>query len=231
MSNNRQDKIKNRSHMKTGFYFLLLLLGFFIGTLGFVYFCFGYTDSSGLAFCSSLQSNTDSLAAWTIEFNHGRPFLNEAGRQQLDRMEGWMQILDESGQILYTYDSRTGNPDFRPESKAGPVERVTTSQLLDIVRNPAIKNGSQFVSTAFAGSNEYTVICGFPQSVSKSAIYYNSSHIPRLSPLGLDHTRLFAAAAGSDSVLAASPSAQDEAENPSDHAKRTIQSYFNRFSL
>lgn len=171
---------------------LLMLLVLVMAGVFLFYYWFGFQDARGLSLASSLQRQTDNLAAWSVEEKDGNPVLLPAGKKEMEQMGGWLQILDEDGHSLLFYK---GNKEKNADSFSRIQESswaegalaiqktYSVDDLVEIARDPRSRNGSRFLSTVPVSGHSWMLLCYYPIPIASTIIYYNSGHLPRLSPL------------------------------------------------
>lgn len=187
----REDRLKAGSRIRTISWVLAVLIVLIIAGVFLFYHWFGFRDERGLSLASSLQRQTDNLAAWSIDEKNGIPVLLPAGKEQMDQTGGWLQILDEQGNSILFYRAKKEDTQSGAESQISirkeetPVikKAYSTDDLLNIVRDPRSLNGSCFISTVSVSEKKWILLCHYPIPIASTIIYYNSGNLPRLSPL------------------------------------------------
>ncbi len=145
---------------------ILILLG-----IGMFYYVFAIPEPEGLSLASWPDTFTDDFSTWIV-YENGQAGVKEFGIERLKEYGLWTQILDESGQELFSFRK----PDGYPES-------YSMSELLALSESGYENGNTVFVSSCSVSGTTLNYIVGYPYSIGKTRLYYNGENVVRLAPL------------------------------------------------
>ncbi len=150
--------------------FSVLILLAAAAAVSLFYYIFSIPKPYGLSRASWPQMFTNGFSAW-MDFEGGAVQINQTGLSRLDEYGLWLQVLDESGQEIFSYR--------RPD--AYPVH-YPASELVSLGTG-AYQNGyTVFVSSFQDSEKTCCYLIGFPYAVGKYMLYYDGEKISRLLP-------------------------------------------------
>lgn len=167
--------MKNRNHINPffrmfsiGIVFIFMMLIIWVGLF---YYVFAIPEPEGLSLASWPNTFTDNFSLW-LDSDHDKIFVKEKGLSYLDEYGLWLQVIDDSGEEVFSYHK----PDNYPT-------KYLANQLIEL--NTSLNNTE---NTIFTGNYEdskqtYSYIIGFPYAIGKHMIYYNGTNVSRLSPV------------------------------------------------
>lgn len=152
------------------FMFILGVVGICIA-IGLFYYIFSIPEPEGLSLASWPKTFTDNFSYW-IQYENGTITVTNGGIERLNKYGLWVQIIDEEGQEVFSYNKPVNYP---ISYSASELIAINTSNY---------ENGS----TVFASKSEnleeiFSYIIGFPYTIGKYMLYYNGEKIVRLSPV------------------------------------------------
>lgn len=152
------------------FLVVLILLVAAIG-IGLYYYIFSIPEPEGLSLANWPNRFTDNFATWIVN-RDGEIQIDDIGIERLDEYGLWIQVIDESGQEVFSHHK----PEHYPISySASELMALGTSEY---------ENGNTVFVSSFEDSGEvWTYLIGFPYSIGKYMLYYNGESVSRLSPV------------------------------------------------
>lgn len=152
------------------FIFFLGLVGICIA-IGLFYYIFSIPEPEGLSLASWPKTFTNNFSYW-IQYENGAITVTDTGMERLDKYGLWVQIIDETGQEVFSYNKPVNYP-----------ISYTASELIEI-NTSRYENGSTVFASKLERSEEiFNYMIGFPYAVGKYMLYYNGEKIVRLSPV------------------------------------------------
>lgn len=151
--------------------FLLLVILFIAAGIGLFYFFFSIPEPEGLSLATWPNRFTDNFSIW-MENDRGTLRIEEMGLKRLDEYGLWLQVIDESGQEVFSHNK----PEDFPAS-------YTASELLAFSTSAYADGYTIFVSSFEKTGQTWNYLIGFPYAIGKSVLYYNGETVSRLSPL------------------------------------------------
>lgn len=139
--------------------------------IGMYYYMFSIPEPEGLSLASWPDTFTDNFSLW-MEYEDGTVSIRESGLQRLDEYGLWVQILDETGQEVFSYK--------KPESY--PIS-YSASELMSLGTSVYENRNTVFVSSFEDSGQTWGYIVGFPYAIGKYMLYYNGENVGRLSPI------------------------------------------------
>lgn len=96
-------------------------------------------------------------------------YIDEHGKYILDKMNGWIQILDNDGNVLYDY-----NTPNEIRKKYNPLQLINTYKYSGVEGN----DSTVLAGEKIIGNNSYTYLIGLPMNkVSKLSLIYESKSL------------------------------------------------------
>ena len=135
----------------------------------FIYY-FSYPDQGGLSLTSYPDGFTRSISSWIVEENCTIS-LKKFGMKWFDEQGMWLQVLDEKGQEVYSYNK----PDSYPIS-------YSASELMALKTSEYDNNYTVFTAEYEGLNQTYGYIVGYPYNIGKHLVYTNGERIGLLTP-------------------------------------------------
>ncbi len=166
--------MKNKRKHKPFLYTAVILAALFVilivSAIGMFYYVFAIPEPEGLSLASWPNIFTDNFSAW-IEEKDGGISVKQIGLERLDEYGLWVQIVDETGQEIFSHNK----PAHYPESYS-MAELVALS-------NSRYENGhTVYIDEVTLSDRTINYVVGFPYAVGKYMLYYNGETVARLSP-------------------------------------------------
>lgn len=96
-------------------------------------------------------------------------YVDEEGKNLLDKMNGWIQILDDDGDVIYNYNTPNGI-----RKKYNPLQLINTYKYSGVEGN----NSTVLASEKIINNNSYTYLIGLPMNkISKLSLIYESKSV------------------------------------------------------
>lgn len=140
-------------------------------TIGLFYYIFSIPEPEGLSIASWAQVFTDNFSVW-MDYKDGNLEIEKIGLDRLDEYGLWIQVIDESGQEIFSYN--------KPESY--PIS-YPASTLLSFGTSAYENENTVFVSCLEDSKETCNYIIGFPYAIGKYMLYYNGERFTRLLPV------------------------------------------------
>ena len=115
--------------------YLLLVVLFITAGIGLFYFLFSIPEPEGLSLASWPSTFTDNFSVW-MENDKGTLQIEEIGLKRLDEYGLWLQVIDESGQEVFSHNK----PEDFPTS-------YTASELMSFGTSTYADGNTIFVSS------------------------------------------------------------------------------------
>lgn len=148
-----------------------LLLAAVLTAIGMFYYVFGIPEPEGLSLASWPERFTDNFSLW-MENDNGNIKIEETGLERLEKYGLWLQVIDETGQEVFSCS--------KPESYP---TRYAASELLSLPTGAYEQGNTVFVSSYEDSGKTWSYLIGFPYAIGKYMLYYNGENVGRLSPL------------------------------------------------
>lgn len=166
--------MKNKLKSNPFFYTAVVLFSLFavliILGIGVFYYVFAIPEPEGLSLASWPNTFTDNFSIW-MEYEDGEVNVEEIGLDRLDEYALWLQVLNETGQEIFSHNKPASCP-----------EQYSISQLVSLSQSGYENGYTAFVDCFDTSETTLSYIVGFPYSIGKSTLYYNGESISRLSP-------------------------------------------------
>lgn len=148
----------------------LVVIGVVSG-IGLFYYAFSIPEPEGLSLATWPNRFTENFSTW-MENEGGTIIIEEIGLERLDEYGLWLQVIDESGQEVFSHNKPT---DYPPS--------YSVSELLELAESEYENGNTVFVSSFEDSGYTWNYMIGFPYSIGKYMLYYNGETVSRLSPL------------------------------------------------
>ncbi len=140
-------------------------------TIGLFYYIFSIPEPEGLSIASWAQMFTDNFSVW-MDYEDENLEVEKIGLDRLDEYELWIQVIDESGQEIFSYNKPESYPTSYP-----------ASTLLAFGTSAYENENTVFVSCLEDSTETCSYIIGFPYAIGKYMLYYNGERFTRLLPV------------------------------------------------
>ena len=140
-------------------------------TISLFYYIFSIPEPEGLSIASWTQRFTDDFSVW-MDYKDKKLEVEKIGLDRLDEYGLWIQVIDESGQEIFSYHKPESYPTSYP-----------ASALLSFGTSAYENENTVFVSCLEDSTETCSYIIGFPYAVGKYMLYYNGERFPRLLPV------------------------------------------------
>mgnify|MGYP003001805872 FL=1 len=114
---------------------------------------------------------TDNFSVW-MENDKGTLQIEEIGLKRLDEYDLWLQVIDETGQEVFSHN--------KPENFPA---KYTASELMAFSTSDYEDGNTVFVSSFEEDGQTWNYLIGFPYDVGKYMLYYNGEVVGRLKPV------------------------------------------------
>lgn len=148
----------------------LILMGSIIA-IGLFYYFFSIPEPEGLSLATWPNRFTRNFSTW-LECESGAVRVKEIGLDYLDEYGLWLQVLDDSGQEIFSYNK----PESCPTS-------YRVSELITVSTSKYENGNTLFISSVEVSGETWNYIIGFPYAIGKYMLYYNGENVGRLSPM------------------------------------------------
>ena len=140
-------------------------------TIGLFYYIFSIPEPEGLSIASWAQMFTDNFSVW-MDYEDENLEVEKIGLDRLDEYGLWIQVIDESGQEIFSYNKPESYPTSYP-----------ASTLLSFGTSAYENENTVFVSFLEDSKETCSYIIGFPYAIGKYMLYYNGERFTRLLPV------------------------------------------------
>jgi len=166
-----KSRIKLNPFFRIFVFVTVLVLMAVVAAIGLFYYIFSIPEPEGLSPADWPNRFTDNFSMW-INTENGNIKVRDVGLQRLDEYGLWLQIFDEKGYEVFTYNK----PHHYPTSYSAP-ELIAFS-------TSAYENGYTVFASSFESDDRaYGYIIGFTYAIGKYMLYYNGERIGRLYPV------------------------------------------------
>lgn len=167
-----KDKRKSNPFIRIFVLMVTLIVLVIIAGIVFYMYYFHIPEPEGLSLASWPETFTRNFSYWLIDNEEGNITIKDSGLKKLDEYGLWIQIIDEKGYEVLSYN--------KPEDY--PVN-YTSSELIAI-RTNGFENGYTVFASSFETSEgTWNYFIGFPYAIGKYMLYYNGAVIGRIRPL------------------------------------------------
>lgn len=139
--------------------------------IGMFYYLFAIPEPEGLSLADWPNRFTANFSLWMAN-EEGTLQIEKIGLERLEEYGLWIQVIDESGQEVFSQSK----PEIYPE-------RYSVSELLALSTNGYENGYTVFVNSFEESGKTWNYLIGFPYAVGKHVLYYNGETVSRLSPI------------------------------------------------
>ena len=151
--------------------FLVLVVLFIGAGVGLFYILFSIPEPEGLSLATWPNRFTDNFSIW-MKNDEGTLQIEDIGLERLDEYDLWLQVIDETGQEVFSHN--------KPENFPA---KYTASELMAFSTSDYEDGNTVFVSSFEENGQTWNYLIGFPYDVGKYMLYYNGEVIGRLKPV------------------------------------------------
>lgn len=154
------------------FTLFLVLVVLFIGAgIGLFYILFSIPEPEGLSLATWPNRFTDNFSIW-MKNGKGTLQIEDIGLERLDEYDLWLQVIDETGQEVFSHNKPANFP-----------AKYTASELMAFSTSDYEDGNTVFVSSFEEDGQTWNYLIGFPYDVGKYMLYYNGEVVGRLKPV------------------------------------------------
>lgn len=164
-----RNKLKSNPFVRISILVTTVVVIAVLVTIGLFYYVFSIPEPNGLSLASWPNRFTDNFSSW-IENENGNVSVKESGLERLDEYGLWIQIIDESGSEVFSYQKPSSFPFY-----------YSASELVSLETSEYEDGTSIFVSCYEESGETLSYIIGFPYAIGKHMLYYNGETVSRLS--------------------------------------------------
>lgn len=135
------------------------------------YYAFSIPEPEGLSLADWPSRFTQDFSIW-MKNEDGTITIKEIGLDRLDEYGLWLQVVDESGQEVFSHNKPADYP-----------SSYSASELLELAESEYDNGNTVFVSSFEDSGDTWNYLIGFPYAIGKYMLYYNGETVSRLSPL------------------------------------------------
>ena len=151
--------------------FLVLVVLFIGAGIGLFYILFSIPEPEGLSLATWPNRFTDNFSIW-MKNDEGTLQIKDIGLERLDEYDLWLQVIDETGQEVFSH--------HKPENFPA---KYTASELMAFSTSDYEDGNTVFVSSFEEDGQTWNYLIGFPYDVGKYMLYYNGEVVGRLKPV------------------------------------------------
>lgn len=151
--------------------FLVLVVLFIGAGIGLFYILFSIPEPEGLSLATWPNRFTDNFSIW-MKNGKGTLQIEDIGLERLDEYDLWLQVIDETGQEVFSHN--------KPENFPA---KYTASELMAFSTSDYEDGNTVFVSSFEEDGQTWNYLIGFPYDVGKYMLYYNGEVVGRLKPV------------------------------------------------
>ena len=148
----------------------LILIVVVLG-IGLFYYVFSIPEPEGLSLAAWPNRFTDNFSIW-MGNEDGTITIEDIGLESLDEYGLWLQVIDESGQEVFSHNKPADYPSNYP-----------ASELVALAESKYENGNTVFVGKYEESGHTWNYIIGFPYAIGKYMLYYNGETVSRLSPM------------------------------------------------
>lgn len=148
----------------------LILIVVVLG-IGLFYYVFSIPEPEGLSLAAWPNRFTDNFSIW-MGNEDGTITIEDIGLERLDEYGLWLQVIDESGQEVFSHNKPADYPSNYP-----------ASELVALAESKYENGNTVFVGKYEESGHTWNYIIGFPYAIGKYMLYYNGETVSRLSPM------------------------------------------------
>ena len=142
-----------------------------VAAIGLYYYFFSIPEPEGLSLANWPNRFTENFSVW-MENEDGELKIKDIGLERLDEYGLWIQVIDGSGQEIFSYHK----PEHYPTC-------YSVSELIAFETSGYENGNTVFVGSYEASGEVWNYLVGFPYAIGKYMLYYNGETVGRLSPL------------------------------------------------
>ena len=161
---------------------VVLFVILIVSAIGMFYYVFAIPEPEGLSLASWPDTFTDNFSFW-IEEKDGAISVKQSGLDDLDEYGLWLQIVDETGQEVFSHNK----PAHYPES-------YSMAELVALSESRYENGHTVYIDDVTLSDRTINYVVGFPYAVGKYMLYYNGENVARLSPFAKNVILFFACA-------------------------------------
>ena len=165
-----RNKQKHKPFLHTAGILAALFVILIVTAIGMFYYVFAIPEPEGLSLASWPDTFTDNFSFW-IEEKDGGISVKQSGLERLDEYGLWVQIVDETGQEVFSHNK----PAHYPES-------YSMAELVTLAESRYENGHTVFMGEAALSDMTVNYVVGFPYAIGKYMLYYNGENVARLSP-------------------------------------------------
>ena len=166
-----KDKWKLNPLLRIVALFLVLIILFIGAGIGLFYILFSIPEPEGLSLATWPNRFTDNFSIW-MKNDKGTLQIEDIGLERLDEYDLWLQVIDETGQEVFSHN--------KPENFPA---KYTASELMAFSTSDYEDGNTVFVSSFEEDGQTWNYLIGFPYDVGKYMLYYNGEVVGRLKPV------------------------------------------------
>lgn len=151
--------------------FLVLVVLFIGAGIRLFYILFSIPEPEGLSLATWPNRFTDNFSIW-MKNGKGTLQIEDIGLERLDEYDLWLQVIDETGQEVFSHN--------KPENFPA---KYTASELMAFSTSDYEDGNTVFVSSFEEDGQTWNYLIGFPYDVGKYMLYYNGEVVGRLKPV------------------------------------------------
>lgn len=142
-----------------------------VTAVGLFYYIFSIPEPEGLSPASWPGRFTDDFSVW-MKYEDEKLDIEQTGLDRLEEYGLWLQVVDETGQEIFSYQKPDVYPDYYPASR-----------LLELGMSPWDGSYTVFASSLQGNEGAYCYMIGFPYAIGKHVLYYSGERTSRLLPV------------------------------------------------
>lgn len=177
-----KNKLKHKPFLHTAVILVVLFVILIVSAIGMFYYVFAIPEPEGLSLASWPDTFTDNFSFW-IEEKDGAISVKQSGLDDLDEYGLWLQIVDETGQEVFSHNK----PAHYPES-------YSMAELVALSESRYENGHTVYIDDVILSDRTINYVVGFPYAVGKYMLYYNGENVARLSPFAKNVILFFACA-------------------------------------
>ena len=165
-----RNKQKHKPFLHTAGILVALFVILIVTAIGMFYYVFAIPEPEGLSLASWPDTFTDNFSFW-IEEKDGGISVKQSGLERLDEYGLWVQIVDETGQEVFSHNKPTHYP-----------ESYSMAEIIALSDSRYENGHTVFIDEVTLSDRTVNYVVGFPYAIGKYMLYYNGENVARLSP-------------------------------------------------
>lgn len=165
-----RNKLKHKPFLHTAVILAVLFVILIVSAFGMFYYVFAIPEPEGLSLASWPDTFTDNFSFW-IEEKDGSISVKQSGLDDLDEYGLWLQIVDETGQEIFSHNKPAHYPDS-----------YSMAELVALSESRYENGHTVYIDDVTLSDRTINYVVGFPYAVGKYMLYYNGENVARLSP-------------------------------------------------